>query len=50
MADVGGWTYNPETNVMKGTDKTYRICEIPLDGELALDEALGLFSPAPPRN
>ena len=43
MAHVGGWVYNPKTDVMKGTDETYRICGVPLNAELTLDEALSLY-------
>ena len=43
MAHVGGWVYNPTTDVMEGTDETYRICGVPLNAELTLDEALSLY-------
>ena len=44
LAHVGGWEYVPETNRMNGTEETYRICELPLNADLTLDQAVDLFS------
>jgi PAS domain S-box-containing protein len=45
IANVGGWVYDPGTDTMEGTQETYRICEVPLDADLSLDQALSLFPP-----
>lgn len=45
LAGVGGWTYDPATDVMEGTEETYRICELSPEADLTLEQALTLYPP-----
>ena len=45
LAKVGGWEFDPETNEIKWTEETYRICELPPENKPELDNIIMFFHP-----
>lgn len=46
VAQVGGWTYDPQTEDLTWTDETYRIHDLPTDHEIDVEGALDFYAPA----
>lgn len=43
IAQVGGWEFDLETNLVTWTEEVYHIYELPLDAELSLEQSISFY-------
>ncbi len=45
VAQVGGWTYDPDADTVQGTDELYQILDLPTGKTLDRETGLGMYPP-----
>lgn len=45
LAQVGGWTYDPQSDDLTWTDQTYRIHDLPVGREIDVESAIDYYTP-----